>query len=392
MNKSPNSMRKYIGIFGNTNAGKSSLFNALLGQNAAIVSEIKGTTTDPVSKAMELEGYGAVTLVDTAGFDDFSNLGEKRVLKTKELLRRCDLALLVEDISANNKTKMDFGDIPLIKVYTKCDQISKDILEEKKRLSLEDVFVCEYSHEEVSVLREKMVAALSKQGRDDDTLLGNILKSGDTVVLVMPIDSAAPKGRLILPQVQAIRDCLDHNIKAVCVTPDMLGDTLKEVNNVSLVVTDSQAFAKVSRLVPQKIKLTSFSMLLANKSERIQQLVEGARVIEKLEDNDKILMLEACTHSATHEDIGRVKIPTLLQKVTGKKLNFTHLNGYDFPESFSDYSLIIHCGGCMINKRTVQNRFDEFKKNNVPVTNYGVVLAYLNGILDRASEIFMKNN
>ncbi len=392
MEKTPTSMRKYIGIFGQTNAGKSSLFNTLLGQDLAIVSEINGTTTDPVSKPMELVGYGAVTLVDTAGLDDLSELGSKRTQKTKEVLKRCDLVLWTVDITHENNPQLDFAEAPVLKVYTKCDLVSKDVLEEKKRTEPESVFVGHYSVAEISALCEKMKELLSKQTRDDETLIGDILKPGDTAVLVVPIDSAAPKGRLILPQVQILRDCLDNRITAICIVPEMLEKTLNETKKVDLVITDSQIFAQVAEIVPTDVALTSFSILLANKSGKISQLIEGTRVIKDLKDNDKILMLESCTHSTTHEDIGRVKIPRLLQKVTGKKLDFTHLSGYDFFEKFDEYSLIIQCGGCMINKKTIQNRLDEFKQRNIPVTNYGIILAYLNGILDRASMIFMKNN
>ncbi len=392
MDKTPTSMRKYIGVFGRTNAGKSSLFNALLGQNAAIVSEISGTTTDPVSKAMELVGYGAVTLVDTAGFDDFTQLGEYRTGKTNEIQSRCDLAIWVEDISEIEKSNIDFGNIPIIKVYTKCDKIDRNILADKKQQEPKAVFVEDYSDSQLAVLRERIIDVLSKQERDDETLTGGILSAGNTAVLVIPIDSAAPKGRLILPQVQVLRDCLDNNITAICTTPDMLDNVLNQIEKVDLVICDSQVFGKVAQIVPNDIPLTSFSMILANKSGRIRQLIDGTKVIADLKDNDKILMLEACTHNTTHEDIGRVKIPKLLQKITGKTLNFTHMTGYDFAENVSEYSLIIQCGGCMINKKTIQNRLDEFEKRSIPVTNYGVILAYLNGILDRASKIFMKNN
>ncbi len=392
MEKTPASMRKYIGIFGRTNAGKSSLFNALLEQDTAIVSEIVGTTTDPVSKAMELVGYGAVTLVDTAGFEDFSELGEKRAEKTAEIKNRCDLIIWVEDISQSEKITVDFGTIPKISVYTKCDKADKNFLDDFKKKNPDGIYIEKYSEDEIAELCDKIREELLKQSRDDDTLIGDILKSGDTAVLVIPIDSAAPKGRLILPQVRTIRDCIEHNISAICTSPEMLEKVLAETNRVDLVVTDSQIFDEVARTVPNDIMLTSFSMLLANQSGRIKQLIEGTKAIPKLKDKDKILMLEACTHNTTHEDIGRVKIPGLLKKITGKDLIFTHLTGYDFSENFSEYSLIIQCGGCMINKRTVQNRLEMFAKSNVLVTNYGVVLAYLNGILDRASKIFVNNN
>jgi len=310
--------------------------------------------------------------------------------KTRDILSRCDLVILVNDIM-NIGRHFDFGKLPVIRVYTKCDIAGFDAVNAVRGKDKDAVFVSEYSESALAPLKEKMISELQKQERDDETLLGNILTEGSMVVLVIPIDAAAPKGRIIMPQVQTIRDCLDHGIKAVCVTPDRLKETLSELKTVDLVVTDSQAFAEVNEIIPPDARLTSFSMLLANQKGRIEQLIEGTRVIKDLKDGDEILMLEACTHSTTHDDIGKVKIPAMLQKKTGKKLNFTHLSGYDFPKDLSKYSLVIQCGGCMINKKAILNRLDVFDEQGIPVTNYGVVLAYLSGILDRASEIFLDN-
>lgn len=392
MEKTPLSMRKSIAIFGMTNAGKSSLFNGLLGQEASIVSEVSGTTTDPVVKAMELVGYGPVTLIDTAGLSDDTILGEKRMEKTKEILQRVDLIILAKDITAAHTESIDFGSIPVIEVYTKCDTADKDLLAKKMADNMEAVFINGYTNQQLEELRKRIISELQKQQRDDETMLGDIVKSGQTVVMVIPIDSAAPKGRLILPQVQAIRDCLDNGITAVSVTPDLLKDTISKISDISLVVTDSQAFAEVSKIVPEEIPLTSFSMLLANQKGRIKQLIDGTKVIKSLEDSDEILMLEACTHSTTHEDIGRVKIPMLLQKKTGKSLKFTHLSGYDFPKDIERYKLVIQCGGCMINKRTIQNRLELLEQKGIPATNYGVVLAYCSGILERAAKVFINKD
>ena len=389
MEKTPLSMRKHIVIFGNTNSGKSSLFNALLGQDVSIVSEVKGTTTDPVTKAMELIGYGPVAIVDTAGFDDETQLGKKRVQKTEEILKRADLILWVNDINSPQES-INFGEVPFVKIYTKCDKMEAGTIEEKENKEPDAVFIKEYSEEELSALMKKISEILKKQQPDDESLLKGLVPEGSFVVMVVPIDSAAPKGRLILPQVQAIRDCLDNKIKSIVVRPDMLEETLNEMPGVSLVITDSQAFFEVDKIVPAEIPLTSFSMLLANQKGRIRQLVDGAKRINSLQDGDNILMIEACTHSSTHEDIGKVKIPALLQKKTGKKLNFTHLSGYDFPENVDKYSLVIQCGGCMINKRTIQNRLEFLEEKNIPVTNYGVILSALNGILERTSKIFIK--
>lgn len=390
MQQAPISMRKTVAIFGKTNSGKSSLFNGLLQQEKSIVSKVSGTTTDPVEKAMELVGYGPITLIDTAGFGDESALGEQRIKKSKEILKRADLVILVSDVSQDEIDLTTFGKIPVLKVYTKCDIAREDLLKKKVSENPDGIFIKDYSDRGLSDLREKLVKELQKQQRDDETMLGNIVKKGETVVMVIPIDSAAPKGRLILPQVQAIRDCLDNGITAVSVTPDLLAETIKELKKIALVVTDSQAFAEVSKIVPEEIPLTSFSMLLANQKGRISQLIEGTRAIKSLNDNDRILMLEACTHSTTHDDIGRVKIPMLLKKNTGKDLKFTHLSGYDFPTDIRKYKLVIQCGGCMINKRTIQNRLELLEENKIPVTNYGVVLAYLSGILTRASKIFLQ--
>ncbi len=387
MEKTPISGRKHIAIFGRTNAGKSSLFNGLLGQDISIVSEVSGTTTDPVIKAMELIPYGPVALVDTAGMGDVTELGKQRMDKSVKILDRADLVLLVQDVSAEEET-YDFGEIPVISVYTKADLVDENTVKEK--LNKENSVVLKgYDNESLEPLKKLMVDALRKQTPDDETMLGNIVPVGGRVVVVIPLDSAAPKGRLILPQVQAIRDCLDHGISAVCVTPEMLEKTLVESGKVDLVVTDSQVFDKVSEIVPDDIKLTSFSMLLANQKGRIKQLIEGTEAIKDLKDGDKILMLEACTHSTTHDDIGKVLIPKLLRKNTGKELEFVHVSGYDIPEDLGEYALVIQCGGCMINKRTITNRLKQFEKLEIPVTNYGVVLAYLSGILDRASKVFM---
>lgn len=390
MEKTPVSLRKHIAIFGQTNAGKSTLFNAILGQDVSIVSQLSGTTTDPVIKTMELIPYGPVTLIDTAGLGDFTELGEQRIKKTKDILMRTDLVLYVMDINNENTDAFDFGETAKINVYTKCDIADKERIEKIKQADKDAVFIYEHSEIGLSILRERMVEELKKQDRDDETLLGNVVPERGTVVLVIPIDDAAPKGRLILPQVQTIRDCLDHNIKAVVTTVETLEETLSEPEEVNLVVTDSQAFHQVSAIVPESIGLTSFSMLLANQKGKINQLIDGTRAIPTLCDGDEVLMLESCTHSTTHDDIGRVKIPMLLQKKTGKNLKFTHVSGHDFPEDIKKYKLIIQCGGCMINKRTIQNRLAIFEKENIPVTNYGVILAYLNGILDRASKVFKK--
>lgn len=388
MEKTPISMRKHIAIFGRTNAGKSSLFNALLGQAVSIVSDVSGTTTDPVVRAMELIPFGPVAVIDTAGLGDMTELGAAREQKTKEILMRTDLVLLVKDVSDNSDLGFEFGKTPVITVYTKCDIAEKMVIEEKKSVDAKGIFLEGYDDADLVELKSRMVEELKKQDVENETLLGNIVPEGGWVVFVIPIDDAAPKGRLILPQVQAIRDCLDNNIRAVTTTVEGLGETLSAMKQVNLVVTDSQAFREVDEIVPDEIPLTSFSMLLANQKGRIGQLIKGTEIIKSLNDGDEILMLEACTHNTTHDDIGKVKIPNLLQKKTGRKLNFTHLSGHDFPENIEKYKLIIQCGGCMINKKTIQNRLEIFEQKGISVTNYGVILAYLTGISERAAEVF----
>ncbi|MBQ9757691.1 MAG: [Clostridia bacterium] len=388
MEKTPLSLRKYVAVFGPTNAGKSTLFNAILGQDVSIVSDVEGTTTDPVTKAMELIPYGPIALVDTAGLGDKGVLGKAREKKTRDILNRCDLVIYVRDVSLADEETADFGKVPVVNVYTKCDIAGKETIEDIKKKDADGVFVFEHTFDGLKELREKMVSLLKKLDDEDETLLGNIVPTKGIVVLVIPIDSAAPKGRLILPQVQTIRDCLDHDIRAVATTVEMLDDTLASLKRIDLVVTDSQAFRQVAEIVPDEIPLTSFSMLLANQKGKITQLIKGTKVIPKLLDGDKILMLEACTHATTHDDIGKVKIPALLQKNTGKNLEFVHFSGYDLPEDIEEYKLIIQCGGCMINKKAIQNRLALFEEKGIPVTNYGVVLAYLTGILGRAEKVF----
>ncbi len=389
MEKTPVSMRKHIAIFGRTNAGKSTLFNAILGQDVSIVSAVKGTTTDPVIKTMELIPFGPVAIIDTAGLGDDTELGEAREKKTKDILMRTDLVIFVKDINEDDNSEFNFGKTPKIVVYTKCDIANQDRIAEVRKSDPEGVLIFDYSEESLSVLKERMVEELKKQESESETLLGNVVPERGCVVLVIPIDDAAPKGRIILPQVQTIRDCLDHNIRAIATTVETLKQTLDETKHVDLVVTDSQVFGEVDRIVPSNIPLTSFSMLLANQKGRIEQLIRGTRIISELVDGDEILMLEACTHNTTHDDIGKVKIPALLQKKTGKSFKFTHISGHDFPDNIEKYKLVIQCGGCMINKKAIQTRLEIFEEKGVPVTNYGVILAYLNGILEKASEIFI---
>ena len=391
MEKTPLAFRTHVSIFGNTNAGKSSLFNALTGQDMAIVSEKSGTTTDPVTKAMELIPYGPIALTDTAGLGDYSDIGTMRMKKTKQILDRTDFALFAADCTDFDKAayeamKEEFEKkkIGHLLVFTKSDlggNISKEDYPDA-------VFISVHDSDSIEGLKDILQKKLSALKPEEQTMIGGLVPEGSTIVMVIPIDSEAPKGRIILPQVQFLRDCLDHGMKTVAVRDTELQETLNELNKVDLVVTDSQAFKFVSSVVPKNIKLTSFSMVMANMKGDIKTFADGAKEIENLKDNSRILIAEACTHNTSHEDIGRVKIPALLRKYTGKNLTFDYYVHHDFPENLSEYDLVIHCGGCKINSRSMCNRIDFCHQRGVPITNYGVVIAYVNGILDRSKEVF----
>lgn len=393
MEKTPLAFRTHVSIFGNTNAGKSTLFNKLIGQDMAIVSDKKGTTTDPVTKAMELLPYGPIALTDTAGLGDNSQTGVKRMEKTEQVLDKTDFAIYAaasdefdERSYAAMKKQFEKKHISHLLVITKSD-LDADDLKEKYP---DAVFVSDKNKNSIDLLKKALIDELSKLKIEDDTMIGNLLPEGSTVVMVVPIDSEAPKGRLILPQVQFLRDCLDHGMKTIVVRDSELEETIKEQEKIDLVVTDSQVFKFVSSVVPQNIMLTSFSMMMANMKGDLKKLIAGADAIGKLKDGSRILMAEACTHNTSHEDIGRVKIPNLLQKYTKKNLEFDYYVHHDFPKDLTKYDLVIHCGGCMINSRSMNNRIEFCMENNVPITNYGVVLACVSGILGRASEIFRK--
>lgn len=395
MEKTPLAFRTHVSIFGNTNAGKSTLFNKLIGQDMMIVSAEKGTTTDPVTKAAELIPYGPIALTDTAGLSDFTEIGAKRMKKTEKILEKTDFAVYAAavnefDVSSYTemKSKFEKKHIPHMLVFTKSDLGTNDL----EKAYPDAVFVSAEDNDSVNLLRNSLIKKLSQLKPDNESMIGNLLPQGSTIIMVVPIDSEAPKGRLILPQVQFLRDCLDHGMKTIVVRDTELEETLCEQTNVDLVVTDSQAFKFVSSVVPDNILLTSFSMMMASMKGDLKKLIAGADAIKKLKDGSKILMAEACTHNSSHEDIGRVKIPRLLQKYTGKKLEFEYYVHQDFPENLSEYDLVIHCGGCMINSRSMNNRIEFCEENNVPITNYGVVLACVNGILDRSAEIFRHNS
>ncbi|MBU5315330.1 [FeFe] hydrogenase H-cluster maturation GTPase HydF [Clostridium bornimense] len=394
MEKTPNANRKHIVIYGKTNAGKSSLINAILGQNISLVSEKEGTTTDPVSKASEMIPVGSVLFIDTAGLGDNSSLGKMREKRTLEILKRTDIAIYVMDINdmdfiQYDKMKRKFNDldIPYILVINKIDTVDsykKNTIIDKYK---ESKLISTYSGEGIDKLKDDIITKIS-EGEEEVSLLGGLVPEGGTIIMVVPVDSEAPKGRLILPQVQCIRDALDNGIKSYIVRDSELEGAIQDLKKVDLVITDSQAFKKVSNIIPKEVKLTSFSILFAKQKGDIKSYMEGVKAIKNLNKNSKILICESCTHNISHEDIGRVKIPTLLDKYVGEKLHYDISIFHDFPETIKEYDLIIHCGGCMINRKTILNRIKRCNKENIPITNYGLILAYLTGILDRAIDIF----
>lgn len=393
LNSTPSANRTHIAIYGNRNAGKSSLLNAIIGQDIAIVSDVRGTTTDPVSKAMELLPFGPVVFIDTAGLDDDSVLGALRVDKTKKILQRTDFALLVHalddfDEAAHQQALEYFKRfrIPYLLVFNKTDLVDEAAVAALKTAHPEAVFVSTKDMETIHTLKQQLIRQL-ETAEQDPPIVGDFVPYGGTVVMVVPIDSEAPKGRIILPQVQLIRDCLDHGIKAHVVRDTELEETLTELKRVDLVVTDSQAFDRVSQIVPPHIPLTSFSIVFARHKGDLGVFIAGTQAIRNLKDGARILVSESCTHNHSHEDIGRVKIPKLLDKKEGKKFDYVFRMGHDFPEDLASYDLIIHCGSCMLNKKTMLTRIQLAQEAGVPITNYGVVLAYVTDILDRTTRV-----
>ena len=394
MNTTPNANRKHIGIYGNTNSGKSSLMNKILGQDISLVSNVEGTTTDPVQKAMELIPFGPVLLIDTAGLEDKSQLGEIRVKKSFEYLKRLDFAIYVVDgknldVDTYKKWKREANkyNIKHMVVVNKLDRLSDDERSNINNIFDKPLFISAKNNENIDKLKDELIKSL-EQDEEDKPIVGDLHPYGSNVVLVVPIDSEAPKGRIILPQVQVIRDCLDHGIKTYVVRDTELEDALKEIKNIDLVITDSQAFKEVDKIVPKEINLTSFSILFARQKGELSDFLEGANKLKNLKPGNKILICESCTHNVSHEDIGRVKIPRMLTKIAGGELNLEYKVGYDFDEDVEKYDMVIHCGACMVNRKSVINKINLCKEKNVPITNYGLVIAYFTGILDRSVEIF----
>lgn len=393
LNETPKGSRVHIGIFGRRNAGKSSLINRLTKQSIALVSEVAGTTTDPVFKAMELLPVGPIMLVDTAGIDDVGDLGKLRIAKTRQVMGQIDIALLVIDATgeysefeATLLKELHALGVETIVVLNKADIAANVEIKatEIKNRANEPVYIVSAEKDTgFDDLRARIVE-LAPRAFDDAPLLRDLLSPGDTVVFCVPIDTAAPKGRLILPQVQAIRDTLDAGANALVVKENQLSGQLANLKNPpSLVVTDSQVFKAANEMTPPNIPLTSFSILMARKKGDLSALVDGAKAIERLKPGDKVLIAEACTHQCQAEDIGRVKIPNWLQKYVGGKLDFDWYTGDSFPEEVSQYKLVIHCGACMINRRAMLWRQRKCLASGVPMVNYGVLIAKLHGILPR---------
>ena len=387
MNETPSGERLHIAFFGKRNAGKSSLVNAITGQDLSVVSDVEGTTTDPVSKSMELLPIGPVLIIDTPGFDDEGELGALRAKKTKQILNKADVAILVIDATVGmsdcDKELLDlFEDkkIPYLKVWNKSDLIADD--------DLDGVVVSAKDQIGIWELKEK-IGVLGNRGSNEKKLVADLVSPLDFVVLVVPIDSAAPKGRLILPQQQMIRDLLEAGAISIVVRESELEETLSRLGHKpAMVITDSQAFSVVSEIVPQDVPLTSFSILMARYKGFLETAVKGVCAIDRLKDGDKVLISEGCTHHRQCDDIGTVKIPTWLKQYTGKNLIIETSSGIGFPEDLSEYALIIHCGGCMLNEREVLYRMNHAMDEGVPFTNYGIVIAYMKGILARSIELF----
>ncbi len=390
MNNTPNANRLHIGIFGKCNSGKSSLINAIANQDTALVSATAGTTTDPVYKAMEIHPLGACVLIDTAGFDDTTDLGEMRIKSAMKVIDKTDIAIVVfcdRDIALEKEwiTKLKAAKIPVMAVINKVDVINPESLKEtiKKEFRLDAILVSATKKDGIDKLKSELIR-LVPENFEIPSITAHLCNKDDVVMLVMPQDIAAPKGRLILPQVQTIRDLLDNKCLVYCVTTDKLETALKTLKEPpKVIITDSQVFDVVYNLKPEESVLTSFSALFARYKGDIDEYVKAAEIIPELTQNNRVLIAEACTHSPLEEDIGRVKIPMMLRKIAGEGLKIDIVSGTDFPEDLSSYSLIIHCGGCMFNRKYILSRIEKAKAQNIPITNYGIAIAKIKGILEK---------
>lgn len=394
LNNTPRANRLHIGIYGKRNSGKSSLVNAITGSETALVSEYAGTTTDPVYKAMEIHGIGPCVFIDTAGFDDEGELGELRIKKTKDALNKTDIALIVFDGGKSIDKEKEWIDtlkkkhIPIIAVLNKSDLI--DNIEDisnyiEKQIGIKPIVVSAKDKTGIEKIRSTIIRKLPED-YDAKSITGGIVRDGDLVLLVIPQDIQAPKGRLILPQVQTLRELLDKKCVVLSTSTDQLDRALESLAHPpDVIITDSQVFKTVYEKKPKESKLTSFSVLFAGYKGKIEYFTKSVTAIENLREDSKVLIAEACTHAPLSEDIGREKIPKLLRKKTGENLKIDIVSGTDFPNDLSSYDLIIHCAGCMFNRKYVLSRIEKASKQNIPMTNYGIVIAYLSGILDKIS-------
>ena len=391
MNQTPSGERVHIAFFGRRNAGKSSLMNVFTGQELSVVSDKKGTTTDAVYKAMELLPMGPVLLIDTPGLDDVGELGEKRINKAKQAMRKTDIAIVVADareplgeMERELISLFEKKGSPCLLVWNKAD-----LLEETPENGCDEkaLWVSAKTGWQIQMLKER-VAALFLKEEQEKTLIGDLISEKDTVILVVPVDAGAPKGRLILPQQQMIRGILEAGaFSFVCRDTELEEALGKLAQPPKLVITDSQVFDKVNQIVPKSVSLTSFSILMARYKGDLSLLAAGAAAVEQLKDGDRVLISEGCTHHRQCEDIGTVKLPNLIRRYTKKEPLFSFTSGTEFPEDVSSYKLVVHCGGCMLNRREMNYRLECCREQGVPVTNYGVLIAYLNGILERTLEM-----
>lgn len=386
LNETVSAERVHIGFFGLRNAGKSSLVNAVTGQRLSVVSEVKGTTTDPVKKAMELLPMGPVVIIDTPGIDDEGALGEQRVARAQQILRQADIAILVVDAQkglqpADQELLALFTDrnLPYLTVFNKAD-----LLPQIPPETAHEIYVSAEMGDGIHALKEK-IATLTKTAENDRKIVADLVAPGDTVILVTPIDSAAPKGRLILPQQQTLRELLEAGALSVVVRESELDEALASLKAPPrLVITDSQAFGVVSKIVPESVMLTSFSILFARYKGDLATVIGGAAMLDRLQDGDKVLISEGCTHHRQCQDIGTVKLPGWINGYTGKTLDYSFTSGTEFPDDLSKYALVVHCGGCMLNEREMKSRLAHCTEQGVPVTNYGIAIAQMHGILKRS--------
>ena len=388
LNTTVSAERPHIAFFGRRNAGKSSVVNAVTNQKISVVSDTLGTTTDPVKKAMELLPLGPVVIIDTPGFDDVGALGALRVERTREVLRKTDIAVLVVDgtlgmTEADNALVAEFRErrLPYLVVYNKVD-----LLDVVPAAQAQEIYVSAINGTGIDALKEKLAHIVGDE-KKEKYIVADLVEAGDTVILVIPIDDAAPKGRIILPQQQTLRELLNHHCSVICCQPEELSATIAGLRKKpALVITDSQAFGKVAKLTPEEIPMTSFSVLFARYKGDLDNLIAGAEALSSLKENDRVLISEGCTHRRQCGDIGTVKLPAWIERFAGVKPRFEFTSGGSFPDDLSDYRVVVHCGGCMLNEKEMQYRQKAAEQAGVPMVNYGIAIAKMNGILDRALE------